>query len=109
MEVQRSEVEAGAILADRQLGSAMKLLKATGYPALTDIQCRHCNGAIILVGKVPSYYQKQIAQAVLLADSAFEQVENLLEVTEADTSLDSRPRDRDREVYFGWRSERERT
>lgn len=92
MEVPNTGVESRSIRADRQLGFAMELLKSTGYPALTDIQCRHCNGAIVLQGRVPSYYHKQIAQAVLLADPAFELVQNLLEVNGDDAPAAVRPR-----------------
>ena len=38
-------------------------LWATGYPALRQIKCELREGQLFLRGFVPSYYQKQVAQA----------------------------------------------
>jgi osmotically-inducible protein OsmY len=55
-------------------------LRGTGYAALQQIDCRVENGIVELSGDVPSFYFKQIAQAVLLALKQVQRVENRLRV-----------------------------
>ncbi|MGE5192423.1 MAG: BON domain-containing protein [Deltaproteobacteria bacterium] len=44
--------------------SVAQALIATGYSALRDIEIEICNGIAVLWGCVPTYHQKQMAQAV---------------------------------------------
>jgi hypothetical protein len=66
---------------DRILHSQVRrTLRGTGYAALQEIDCRVENGIVELSGDVPSFYCKQIAQAVLLALKQVQRVENRLRV-----------------------------
>jgi osmotically-inducible protein OsmY len=55
-------------------------LQGTGYAALQRIDCRVENGVVELLGEVPSFYCKQVAQAVVVAMSQIRHVENRLRV-----------------------------
>jgi osmotically-inducible protein OsmY len=57
-----------------------KQLAATGYTALRRIECRVDDGVVELVGKVPSYYLKQVAQAAVLRLVDIREVRNRLVV-----------------------------
>ena len=49
---------------DRALVEAVgQVLRATGYPALREIQIEVERGTVVLWGRVPTYHQKQLAQA----------------------------------------------
>lgn len=37
-------------------------LTSAGYAAMSDLECRYEDGALVLSGTVPSYYLKQLAQ-----------------------------------------------
>jgi hypothetical protein len=51
-------------------------LRAAGYPALADLDCRLVNGSIVLSGTVPTYYLKQVAQTVVLRLGATLRLDN---------------------------------
>lgn len=55
-------------------------LSATGYRALRTVECEYRDGLVVLRGRVPSYYCKQLAQSTLLADPFIKTVVNLIEV-----------------------------
>lgn len=55
-------------------------LCATGYGALRGINVSVCVRLVILAGRVPSYYLKQVAQETALAVPGTHQVRNGLEV-----------------------------
>ena len=57
-------------------------LCAAGYHGLRQIECEYSDGVVILRGCVPTYYVKQIAQAVLLTSPIAEEVVNLIDVSE---------------------------
>ena len=38
-------------------------LKASGYRALSAVACHYHEGVVVLRGRVPSFYMKQVAQA----------------------------------------------
>ena len=59
-------------------------LRSTGYHALSAINCEYHEGTVILRGRVSTYYMKQVAQAVLMADPLIEDIVNLIEVIGAD-------------------------
>jgi hypothetical protein len=62
------------------LGVAKHLLAQSGYRPLLRVRCECEDGSVVLSGTVPSYYHKQIAQAVLLASPEIDAVTNQIEV-----------------------------
>jgi len=62
------------------LVAARRLLATTGYWPLREVRCECSQGAVVLSGTVPTYYQKQLAQAVLMASPLIETVVNRIEV-----------------------------
>jgi hypothetical protein len=69
-------------LSERVLLEIRRRLDAAGYHVLRQIECDYFNGVIVLRGCVPTYYVKQIAQAVLLTSPIVEKVVNLIDVSE---------------------------
>jgi len=68
---------------DRCLAERVKrALRATGYGALRDVEVSVNARIVGLVGRVPSYYLKQIAQATALAVPGSHQIKNGLEVVQ---------------------------
>jgi len=57
-----------------------RVLKETGHTALSQVDCRVDNGVVELSGDVPSFYCKQIAQAVILPLERVREVRNHLQV-----------------------------
>ena len=55
-------------------------LRATGYGSLRGVEVAGHARLVILKGRVPSYYLKQVAQATALAVPGVPQVRNHLEV-----------------------------
>src|SRR5262249_46261898 len=67
---------------DRRLAEQVALaLFATGYPALRNLEVVVGDRLVLLRGRVPSYYLKQLAQAAALAVPEVHQLCNQLEVT----------------------------
>lgn len=44
--------------------SIQAALRASGYRGLEELECRIASGSLALVGTVPSYYLKQVAQSI---------------------------------------------
>jgi hypothetical protein len=57
-------------------------LCSAGHWALRSIECEYSQGEVVLRGRVPTYYMKQVAQSVLLADPDVDTVVNLIEVAD---------------------------
>jgi osmotically-inducible protein OsmY len=57
-----------------------RALGATGYPSLRRIEVSVGNRLAFLQGQVPSYYMKQVAQAVALNVPGVQELRNELEV-----------------------------
>jgi osmotically-inducible protein OsmY len=57
-----------------------RALRATGYGPLRGIEVTAQERLVILAGRAPSYYLKQVAQATALAVPGVERVRNDLEV-----------------------------
>jgi osmotically-inducible protein OsmY len=55
-------------------------LRATGYPPLRAIEVTVQAKLVILGGRIPSYYLKQVAQTTALAVPGVQQIRNDLEV-----------------------------
>jgi hypothetical protein len=55
-------------------------LQSAGYRTLAGLDCRVVDGAIVLSGRVPSYYLKQVAQAVVLRLATAWRIDNCVSV-----------------------------
>ena len=55
-------------------------LQTAGYRPLAGLDCRLTNGSIVLTGRVPSYYLKQVAQTVVLRLATAWRVDNCVNV-----------------------------
>ena len=71
---------AAAFCAASLLREAREALAASSYPALRLLRCEYQEGAIVIRGVVPSYYEKQLAQAALLVNPRIPAVINRVEV-----------------------------
>ncbi len=58
----------------------IQVLGATGYLPLRDLDIFAAEGFVILRGRVPSYYLKQVAQAAVLRLPGVDEVRNELDV-----------------------------
>lgn len=56
-------------------------LRATGRGSLLSVECEYSDETVVLRGRVPTYYCKQLAQSVLLIDALAKRVVNLIEVS----------------------------
>ena len=61
---------------------AHTLLKSSGYAAIRRVNCVYDEGVLVLRGEVPSYYQKQIAQAAVSGLGNVERIVNRIRVVE---------------------------
>lgn len=59
---------------------ANRLLGSSGYPALRHVCCGFADGVLVLSGEVPTFYLKQVAQAVLLGSHSIPAIINHLQV-----------------------------
>jgi hypothetical protein len=66
---------------DDPAGLVRARLRRSGYPVLLGIQCEMCEGALVLVGTVPTFHLKQIAQELAAHTRGVWKVENRLLVT----------------------------
>jgi osmotically-inducible protein OsmY len=57
-----------------------RALRANGYPALRTIEVSAQDGRVVLKGRVPSYYMKQVAQATALTVAGVQELWNGVEV-----------------------------
>ena len=57
-----------------------RALRATGYASLRSVAVSANAGVVIILGRVPSYFLKQIAQATALAVPGLQQIQNRLDV-----------------------------
>jgi len=62
------------------LAAAHRLLHATGHYALRAIACEMEGDTLIMVGKVQTFYQKQLAQAALLNQPGIPAISNRIHV-----------------------------
>ncbi len=72
----RSAKAAGRRLSEQ----VIQVLRATGYLPLRDLDIFAAEGFVILRGRVPSYYLKQVAQAAVLGLPGVDDVRNELDV-----------------------------
>ena len=71
----------GRDVSESVLLSAQRRLRAAGRQGLRSVECRWQDGTLVLRGKVPTYYLKQLAQSLFVADPAIETVENQIIVS----------------------------
>jgi len=62
------------------VAAAHARLRHSPYVPLRNVQCSLFDGVLILWGRVPSYYLKQIAQSLVLGMPAVREVRNELRV-----------------------------
>ena len=70
-------------------------LQASHYRPLWDLRCEVREGVVFLLGFVPSFFLKQVAQELLLQLGQFKEVRNLVEVYHAhagEARIESAPR-----------------
>jgi hypothetical protein len=65
---------------DRLCAAALGLLRSSGYRPLLRLDCEVRDGQAVLSGAVPTFYLKQLAQALLLRLPDLQGVRNLVEV-----------------------------
>ena len=63
-------------------------LRQSPYLPLHEVTCELCAGVLTLVGRVPSYYLKQIAQTVVCSVEGVFQINNQLSVCQGPRGLD---------------------
>ena len=61
--------------------AAYRRLRMTGYQGLQNVDCHWQDGKLVLRGTVATYYLKQLAQSLFLADPAIEMLENEITVS----------------------------
>jgi len=67
--------------ADHQLEDELHhALSATGYSTLRHIGVDHDNGHVVLRGRVPTYFLKQLAQSIAASFPGVQVVDNNIEV-----------------------------
>jgi hypothetical protein len=71
----------GRGVSESVLLSAHRRLQATGRQGLRSVECQWQDGTLVLRGKVPTYYLKQLAQSLFVADPEIETVENQIVVS----------------------------
>lgn len=64
----------------RAADEAQRGLQASSYPALRRISCEHHEGMLVLRGKVPTFYMKQLAQEAVRKIEGVGAIVNSLEV-----------------------------
>jgi osmotically-inducible protein OsmY len=83
---ERNQGQAAALLLAQSLldlGLAERVeraLRATGYPPLRAVEVSVCGQLVILQGRVPSYYMKQLAQAVAMGVAGVRELRNDVQV-----------------------------
>ena len=71
-------------------GSVAARLRQSPYPSLRRISCGLGDAALILRGRVPSYYMKQVAQIIAVSVDGVSVVQNELEVYRTSSILEGR-------------------
>jgi osmotically-inducible protein OsmY len=78
---QTAALRAAQGLADLCLAERVeRALRATGHPCLRAIEVTVCGRLVVLRGRVPSYYVKQLAQAAALTVDGAPELRNDIEV-----------------------------
>ena len=87
-------------LHDLRLAEAVqRTLAATGYAFLRTVEVLAWDRAVILKGRVASYYMKQVAQAVAFGVKGVQTLRNELEVTRSETGLGQQWKHTDNTIF----------
>lgn len=78
--LERTSPPAKSFLDSVSVEAVGRALCATGYPALRDIQIEVERGTVVLWGRVPTYHQKQMAQAAAQRVAGVRGIANGIEV-----------------------------
>ncbi len=70
------------LAAEDVVASAMNCLAKSVYRALRGVVCQYDRGAIILRGRLSSYYEKQLAQESVRGLQGVERIVNEIEVSD---------------------------
>lgn len=62
--------------------AAQSLLEKSNYLALRRLRCEFHEGRLVLNGRVPTYYLKQVAQTIVRQLPAVRRIENRVDVAE---------------------------
>lgn len=76
----RKTTQPASKVADRVVALAESKLRKSQYNSLRAVRCQFHEGALILHGRVPSFYLKQVAQTVVRNIEEVAQIYNRLEV-----------------------------
>jgi hypothetical protein len=60
--------------------AALKILQSSGFAAVRKLRCEVTEAVVIVHGRVPSYFLKQVAQTAILRLDGVRSVRNLVEV-----------------------------
>jgi len=69
---------------DHLLLAALRVLQSSSYGHVRKLRCEVAASVVTLLGVVPSYFLKQVAQEVVLRLNYVQHVKNLVEVRRAD-------------------------
>jgi osmotically-inducible protein OsmY len=75
--------DAALVLPSKEPGVAHlveRRLRSHSYPALREISCEYRDRVLVLRGRLPTYYLKQVAQTVAGGVEGVERVDNHIEV-----------------------------
>ena len=70
----------GTILDRNLIETVARALRETGHPAMRSLDIEISGGVVILWGRVPSYYQKQLAQETVQRVAGVQGIANGIEV-----------------------------
>jgi hypothetical protein len=75
-------VQFGATPAPAMAARAEEILQQSTYPALWTVRCQQTDGALVLRGRVPLFYLKQLAQMLVAKVLNGGQILNQIEVVD---------------------------
>lgn len=56
------------------------MLRASGYPSLGRLHCQVADGVIVLMGSVPTFFLKQMAQTIVMRIQNVSRIQNEVRV-----------------------------
>jgi len=63
------------------MAAARKRLWDSPHMMIRRVECHYCDGALVLRGRLPSYFLKQMAQEAVCSLDAIDEVVNEIEVS----------------------------
>jgi osmotically-inducible protein OsmY len=86
LETQPAPVSSETITPDQVEAEAEQRLRKSSSFVLRNVACQFRDGVLILLGQLPSYHHKQIAQELVGQIGGVRQIENQIEVISPDSS-----------------------